>query len=190
MLVAGVSEQAPAGLLVRVDAVRGNTVEATEAGLGDALQQGEFRAEQWFAPEQVADLQLAPGVTAPPTAPEAGKGTSVGPAAMLLGEGMAWHYSVDQSPAPGVRIQGEAHFNAGCGVDAGISLTDGPWFWAGCELHEATGLDVTVAQGAAGVGETFRLADFSLTPIVFTIESTSIVAVCFALLGKYVWTYR
>jgi hypothetical protein len=178
VLVAGVSTQAPAGLLVRVDAVRGNTIEATEASLGDALQQGEFRTEQWFAPEQVTETRLAPGVTALPRAPEGGKGTTTGPAALVLGEGMAFGpYGVDVSPAPGVRITGTAFFNAGCGLDAGLSLTSGPWFWTGCELHQATGLSVTVAAGALGVGQTYRLADFDLTPIVFTIAGIPIVIV-------------
>jgi hypothetical protein len=179
VLVAGVTDATPTGLLVRVDAVEGSTIRATEASLGDAITSGEFRAQAWLEPDDVVKADLAPGVTALPEAVELGRGSAAraGAPSNWLSQGLAWHYAVDESPAPGVHLEGEAHFNAACGMDAGISLTDGPWFWAGCYLQQGTGLDVAVAKGAAGVGQTFTLADFDLEPIVFTIGPVPIVVV-------------
>lgn len=151
VLVGGVSPSAPAGFLVRVDSIEGNTVLATEAGLGDALAQGEFRAERSFTAKDVTSSELAPGVTRMPgptagsnTTAGANKGTSVavGPeqAGGVLGEGMDFHYAVDVEHAPGVHIVGEIHFSAGCGVDGGLTywhgIPDGAWFDAGCHVRQ------------------------------------------------------
>lgn len=179
VLVAGVTDATPTGLLVRVNSVEGTTILASEASLGDAVSSGEFRAQAWLEPEDVVKADLAPGVTALPEAVELGRGSAAraGAPGNWLSNGLAWHYAVDESPAPGVHLEGEAHFNAACGMDAGISLTDGPWFWAGCYLQQGTGLDVAVAKGAAGVGQTFTLADFDLEPIVFSIGPVPVVVV-------------
>ncbi len=179
VLATGVTPATPAGLLVRVEAVEGTTITAREASLGEALEQGEFRAEQWLEPDDVVTADLAPGVTALPEPVELGRGTSAraGQPQDWLSQGLAWHLDVDESPSPGVHLTGKAHFNAACGMDAGISLTDGPWFWAGCYLQQGTGLDVTVAKGAAGVGQTYRLADFDLQPITFFVGPVPVVLV-------------
>jgi hypothetical protein len=179
VLVAGVTDATPTGLLVRVDAVEGTTITATEASLGDALESGEFRAEAWLEPEDIVEAQLAPGVSALPEAVEVGRGTAArsGVEDNWLSTGLAWHYAVDKTPAAGVHLSGEAHFNAACGMDAGVSWDLDPWFWAGCYLQQGTGLDVEVAKGAAGVGETFKLADFDLKPIVFTVGPVPVVLV-------------
>src|SRR5665648_341513 len=93
VLVSGIAPAAPNGFLVRVTEVDGDVVLADEAGLGDALGQGEFRVEQQFTADQVTDSELTPGVTRLPDV-AGGGGTSVAPGS-LLGEGMAFNYGVD-----------------------------------------------------------------------------------------------
>ena len=180
VLVSGVSKAAPAGFLVRVTSVDGNVLRATEAGLGDALTQGEFRAERKFTASQVTKSELTPGVTRLPSAAGA-KGTAVKPA-MLLGEGLDFHYGVDVTPVAGVRIQGEAHFSAGCGVDGGLTywegiIPDGAWFDASCHLDQAAKFEVSVSSGAAGLNGSYQLAKEVLDVIYFQVGPVPVVIV-------------
>jgi len=130
---------------------------------------------------QPGDVQRAhPGVTRMP-AGSGGKGTSVEPA-MLLGEGLDFHYGVDVSPIPGVRIQGEAHFSAGCGVDGGLTywegiVPDGAWFDASCHLDQAAKFDVSVSSGAAGLNGSYQLAKEILDVIYFQVGPVPVVIV-------------
>ena len=172
VLVSGVSPAAPTGFLVRVDRVDGNAVLASEATLGDALAQGEFRVEQQFTADQVASSELTPGVTRLPDV-AGGGGTSLAPAS-LLGEGLAFHYGVDVTPVPGVRITGVAHFSAGCGVDGGLTywegiVPDGAWFDASCHLDQAAQFEVSVSAAASGLAGSYQLAKEYLTPIYFQV---------------------
>ena len=180
VLVSGIAPAAPNGFLVRVTEVDGDVVLADEAGLGDALAQGEFRVEQQFTADQVTDSELTPGVTRLPDV-AGGGGTSVAPG-YLYGEGMAFHYGVDVTPAPGVRITGEVHFSAGCGVDGGLTywegiVPDGAWFDASCHLDQAARFDVSVSSPADGAGGSFQLAKEYLTPIYFQVGPVPVVIV-------------
>jgi hypothetical protein len=180
VLVSGISQAAPTGFLVRVTSIDRNILLATEAGLGDALAQGEFRAERKFTASQVTASELAPGVRQLP-AVSGGKGTSVMPKS-LLGEGMEFHYGVDVTPVPGVRIQGEVHFNAGCGVDGGLTywegiVPDGAWFDASCGLDQAAKFEVTVSSAAAGLNGSYQLAKETLGVIYFQVGPVPVVIV-------------
>ena len=64
VLASDVTKALPNGLLVKVTKVDGGTVLATEAALGDALEQGEFLVEKQFTAADIRGMALAPGVTA------------------------------------------------------------------------------------------------------------------------------
>ena len=197
VLVSGVSTAAPAGFLVTVDSIEGNTVLATEAGLGDALAQGEFRGERAFTPKQITASELTPGVTRlsgpgpatsslPGTGPTSGgsKGTAVrlgldlGNA--LLGEGMDFHYGVDVTPTAGVHIVGEVHFSAGCGVDGGLTywhgIPDGAWFDASCHLRQGAKFDLSVSAPAGGT-TSHQLAKEVMDVIYFQVGPVPVIIV-------------
>ena len=197
VLVSGVSPAAPAGFLVSVDAIEGTTVLATEAGLGDALAQGEFRGERAFTPTQITSSALTSGVTRlpgpgpatsslPGTGPTSsgGKGTAVrvGPSlsATLLGEGMDFHYGVDVTPTPGVHIVGEVHFSAGCGVDGGLTywhgIPDGAWFDASCHLRQGAKFDLSVSAPAGGT-TSHQLAKEVMDVIYFQVGPVPVIIV-------------
>jgi hypothetical protein len=197
VLVSGVSPAAPAGFLITVDAIEGTTVLATEAGLGDALAQGEFRGERAFTPTQITSSSLTSGVTRlpgpgpatsslPGTGPTSsgGKGTAVrvGPSlsTALLGEGMDFHYGVDVTPTPGIHIVGEVHFSAGCGVDGGLTywhgIPDGAWFDASCHLRQGAKFDLSVSAPAGGT-TSHQLAKEVMDVIYFQVGPVPVIIV-------------
>lgn len=144
VLASDVTDALPSGLLVKVTAVDGNTVLATEATLADALEQGEFLVEQEFTPSQVRSIELAPGVTATgdtalATASAGGMGTAVpGRAADLAdvflseaqarrlvtgeGGGLAFNFDItDVELTEGVVANGHVGFDVGCGAYGGLT---------------------------------------------------------------------
>ncbi len=173
VLAAGVSAATPDGLLVRVTDVSGETVTATEAALGDAVKQGEFRGEQAFTDADIRSQSLPPGVSVVPhdlTAQGVGK--------QALGITVKANHT---QLAPGVYADGQATFQLSCGAYGGLTykyyvIPNGVKFQATCQVTQSLALDVT---GAAGVtlDKQVSLGSFTFSPITFFIGPVPVVLV-------------
>lgn len=145
VLASDVTPTLPHGLLVKVTRMDGGTVLATEAALGDALEQGEFLMERQFTAADIQRMTLAPGVTA--TGETALAAASVGgqgagiplPATKLAsrvltdaqangrviagdGGGLAFGYDMTNVDlGSGAVANGHVGFEVGCGSYGGLT---------------------------------------------------------------------
>ncbi len=145
VLASDVTPTLPHGLLVKVTEVDGGTVLATEATLGDALEQGEFLMERQFTAADIQAMTLAPGVTATgetalAAASVGGAGTGIPlPATELAsrvlndaqangrvvagdGVGLAFGYDMTNVDlGSGAVANGHVGFEVGCGSYGGLT---------------------------------------------------------------------
>ena len=192
MLVAGVSAATPAGLLVEVTAIDGSTVQATEASLGDALEQGEFLMEQQFTPADVTSVEFAPGVvesTEAQALPASSGGSAGSPAlgqeAPRPGVGLGFNYTIDVEIVTGVRATGSVGFDIGCGAYGGLTwkkvwgvpvYPNGVYFEAKCGASQQGAVTLTGSAGLS-VEKHYDLAFVTLTPLTFVIGVVPVVLV-------------
>ena len=168
VLVADAGETTPNGLLVKVTGIGGSTVSATEAALGDALKQGEFRGTFALSPDEVRSQTLARGVSLRDPA--------------LAAQGADFTFKLDHVElAEGVYADGQVSFAAGCGVGGGLTydwfiIPDGVWFEASCGVSESAALEVT-AQKSASLSKDVQIAAFELNPVTFMLGPVPVVVV-------------
>lgn len=158
VLASGAQAKAPYGFLVKVTSLTGTAGHAVEATLGDAVEQGEFRGEEQMDPAKATDISLATGVTRAPTFGSAPlqrfadtPSSLLSPYAPMLPQntGNSYDYNVDTNQS-GVHFTGSLHFDASCGVSAGLTykwhiIPNGAYFIAGCGINESVAVDITVA---------------------------------------------
>lgn len=198
VLVSDVTPTLPNGLLVKVTAITGNTVKATEATLGDALEQGEFRVERAFTPADVRSVELAPGVTATgPTAaataqgaaPRNGIGARRGTLAQVLAGdpgGLGFGFDVDHVElADGVYADGHVGFDVSCGAYGGLTwetylgvpvYPDGVYFQAKCGVTQDASLSISATQ-AASLEVAKQIGTINLDAITFFVGPVPIVLI-------------
>jgi hypothetical protein len=171
VLVADVSDATPAGLLVTVTQIDGNSVHAEEAGLGDALEQGDGSVEKQFNGSDIAEEVLAAGVT--PIA----HGIAHMTGGSMQGEGdKEFNFAIDHVEiADGVFADGVASFDMGCGAYAGVSWEEyfgipiypnGVYFEAKCGASQAGALTISATK-STDVSYSKEIASFALDPITF-----------------------
>ncbi|MBI4882642.1 MAG: hypothetical protein HY826_01150 [Actinobacteria bacterium] len=197
VLASDVAPAMPNGLLAEVVAVAAEaadgsvTVQAVEASLSDALEQGELVVEQDFTPADVRGETLAPGVTAIPAAAglqSAGGGASRAFSPLSRGrvEGLAFAYSVDHTEiAPGVFADGSVAFDIGCGAYAGLTYEtvfgvpvypNGVAFEAKCGASQSGSIQIT-SQVTQEVSSSAVIAELNLEPITFFVGPVPVVLV-------------
>ena len=173
VLAAGVSAATPDGLLVKVDSLNGGSVQATEARLGDAVKQGEFRGEQDLTEADIRSQSLRPGVSvAPPTLGAQRVGAQ--------GVGITVKANHTQL-LPGVYADGQATFNLGCGAYGGLTyswgiIPTGVKFQASCQIDQTLAMDITGAAGLS-LDKEVTLGSFTFSPITFFIGPVPVVLV-------------
>jgi hypothetical protein len=192
VVAAGVTSATPQGLLVRVTDIDGLVVDATEASLGDALEQGEFLVEREFGAADVVDSELATGVSAiDPGAlsPSAGGGApgrpSAGGDALQPGMGLAFNYKVDTELVTGVRATGEVGFDVGCGAYGGLTwkkvwgvpvYPNGVYFEAKCGVTQVGSITLTASAGVS-IDKHVTLAVVNLSAITFFVGPLPVVLI-------------
>lgn len=171
VLNSGVTKHTPNGLLVKVTAIEGTTVMATQASLLDALVQGEFWVEQAFDGSKLrAKPTLAPGVKVLPRKRGLRKTGGALPAFDELS--LPGTLSVQVEPVDGVTVTGTLDFGAGCGLDGGVA-----WMEISCRAWEEASL--TVHSDSAGPKSTSRyvLGYFPLAAVPIPIGPLVLVVV-------------
>jgi hypothetical protein len=179
VIAAGVTEATPAGLLVTVASIDGLTVEATEATLLDALEQGDGVVEQTFTQKDVASVELAPGVSAIGTGVAHRTGSS-----SSVGEALAFNYNLENVEiADGVFADGSISFDIGCGAYAGLTwetafgvpiYPNGAYFEAKCGASQSGSVAVRATE-SVDVNDSTEVAAIDLDPITFFIGPVPIV---------------
>lgn len=171
VLVAGVSPQTPGGLLVTVTGFEGSTVLAVEAGLGDALEQGDGSVEKQFTAADIGTQTLAPGVSALGSAAV----HRIGEAKQGPGD-KEFNFAIDHVQiADGVYADGVASFDMGCGAYAGVSWEEyfgipvypnGVYFEAKCGASQSGSITVSATK-TVQANYSKQIANFTLDPITF-----------------------
>lgn len=182
VLVSGVLPAAPYGFLVKVTSLSGTSGHAVEATLGDAIAQGEFRGTQKLDPARATDVSLTPGVTRSPTfgtKPLKLAGNKLVGDVLPQNVNNSYDYDVNVEKY-GVRFTGFLHFDADCGVSAGLTykwkiIPNGAYFVAGCWMNENVSIDVTVATTQKL--DPIELAVVTLGTITFFIGPVPVVIV-------------
>lgn len=176
VLNAGITATTPEGLLVKVISIDGLVVRAVQAGLSDALVQGEYWVERAFSPDRLrGDPVLAPGVKfVPRVSPTAGKGSLAMPDfdVSLPGE-----LSIDVEPVSGVHLSGAVDFGAGCGLDGGVGGSDIAWVETSCHAWEKARLNVSSTGAGAGDSTEYPVADIPLAGFVIPIGPLVVVVI-------------
>jgi hypothetical protein len=171
----------PYGLLVKVTAIDGTIIEATEATLRDALEQGEFVVEKSFSPSDVTGESLLEGVTAVPASSSLlahGGDSRVAPGGTNEGPGLAFNYGVtDVEIAPGVIAGGSVGFDIGCGAYASLSWTLDVYFEASCGVTQSGSIQITSEFVGAVIETQKKIATLDLAPITFWVGPVPIVLV-------------
>lgn len=175
VLNSGITPTTPDGLLVKVTAIDGSTVRAVQAGLPDALEQGEFWVERAFTPDQLrGEPKLAPGVKfVTRVGPSATKGTHAVPSfdVSLPGE-----LSLDVEPVSGVQLSGSLDFGVGCGLNGGVG-TDIAWMETGCRAWQKAALQINAAATGPGGATDYFVADIPLAGFVIPIGPIIVVVI-------------
>lgn len=185
VLVAGVTSATPNGLLVRVRSVKGTTVQASEASLGEALKEGEFQLERTFTPNQIQAQNLLAGVTVvtQSAAPAAARNRND---QNLRAQALGFHLAIDHVQlAPGVHADGSIDFNAACGAYGGLTwrrvagvpvYPNGVSFDAKCGVEQSAQLKLTAGAGLS-ISNEVSLGSITLQPIVFAVGPLPVVLV-------------
>ncbi|QEO10112.1 hypothetical protein [Protaetiibacter larvae] len=185
VLGAGVTASTPAGLLARVTAIAGTTVQASEASLGDALVQGEFLVERAFGAADVVSTDLADGVTLG-VRPNAAGGAPGQPGTARAKEvGGSLPLTIDVDLVAGVHATGTVELGLTCGAYGGLTwqkfaghkvYPNGIYFDARCTASETASAAITVGSGSTIEART-ELGAIDLSPISFWIGPVPVVLV-------------
>lgn len=171
VLVGRDSAATPNGLLVKVKSLSGTTIQATEATLGDAVAQGEFRGEQVLTRGNVRGAQLLPGLSL--VQPSGVQGQALTAQALSL---QVNHVQV----APGVYFDGNVNLNLDCGAYGGLTYTlfipTGVKFNASCALDQNLALQVSSSVNVS-VNKEYLLGQLNFNPIIFFIGPVPVVLV-------------
>lgn len=185
VLASDVAPHVPYGLLATVTAVddpgeSGTVVHATEATLGDALEQGEFLIEQAFQAADIAGQDLLPGIELDTGVQAAGE------RGVVSASGSGFALTIKHAELiPGVYADGGVSFSAGCGAYGGVTwkkkfgipiYPNGVYFEAKCGVEQSGNITVS-ASYAAAVSKNVRVATFTLTPITFVVGVVPVVLV-------------
>jgi hypothetical protein len=170
VLNSGITPSTPNGLLIRVTAITGHTVQAVQATLRDALVSGEFWIEHTFKPDQLRGKPtLAPGVTMVPRTTAGGtKGSSVRAVVPSINDvSLPGALKISVTPVTGVTLTGSLDFGAGCGLDGGVGGSDIAWIEVSCHAWEQAGLSVSADANGLQVKKDYPIADipFAAFPI-------------------------
>jgi hypothetical protein len=186
VVVAGVSDATPNGLLATVTAIDDTTVLATEATIGDALRQGEFRVEKSFSSSDVTSEISAPGVTGGSSIGTSGSGgTHRKSFAVPRADGFGFNYSLDTDIADGVHATGTVGFDIGCGAYGGLTwkkvwkvpvYPNGVYFEAKCGVTQDGALTITGTAGKT-LDQSYEVTRLSLEPISFFVGPVPVVLV-------------
>ena len=181
VLAAGVSDATPAGMLVTVTSVDGSTVEAIEATLGDALEQGDGAVEKQFGLSDVASVELASGVTATGSSVAHRSGDS-----SAADGGLDFNYSLDNVEiGDGVFADGSISFDIGCGAYGGLTYEtvlgvpvypNGAYFEAKCGASQAGSIAIRATE-TVDVSDSTEVASIDLDAIYFLVGILPIVLV-------------
>ena len=177
VLNSGVTPSTPNGLLVKVTAISGTTIEAVQGTLQDALVQGEFWIERTFTPDQLrGEPKLATGVKVTTARKHANRRPLPdAPLPAFDQIGLPGSLSIDVEPAAGVHVTGSLDFGAGCGLDGGVNASDIAWVEVSCHAWESAGLSVTASQTGVRKAERYFLADFPMAAFPIPIGPVIIV---------------
>ena len=189
VLVADVSPSTPVGLLATATSIEGVVVHATEAGLADAIKQGEFLMEQQFTAADVRSQVLAPGVVSrdPGIQPQAFGGSARTGVSMSpsLGGNFGFNYAIDSEIVAGVRAVGNVGLDLGCGAYGGLTwkkvwgvpvYPNGVYFEAKCSATQDGALTLVGSAGIS-VEKSVQVAQINLSPITFFIGPVPVVLV-------------
>lgn len=149
VLASDVTQAAPTGLLAVVTDLNGNSGQAREASLPDALVNGAvFAAVEFDAAKARGAGEARRGVgrtfaAATPTGPDVAV-----PLSKTLHQGFGYELHVDED---GVKVDGAVSFGVGCEFGIGVVkkykvIPAGVWFDAGCGVQQSGSLDVTVDE--------------------------------------------
>lgn len=166
VIVATASASTPDGLLVRVSKLSGNTVYATEAGLGAAIKQGSFAKTFDLLPADVRSQQLRPGVT--PLLQSAGS----------TGIDKKFEYELKKTElVEGVTAEGKVSFKLQCGISGDIDIVPPDVdFHAGCGVSQYSKLDVK-ASAAKTYNKQVEIAKVNLEAKVIMVGPVPVVLV-------------
>lgn len=163
VLNAGITATTPNGLLVRVTAIDGNRVSATQATLPDALVQGEFWVEQAFSPDQLrGEPVLADGVKVVPHRTKGLRKSAPGVLPRFDQLSLPGELSIDTEPVSGVHVSGSLDFGAGCGLDGGVGGPDIAWMEISCQAWESASLSVVSTTDGPVSAERYPIGYFPL----------------------------
>jgi hypothetical protein len=181
VLNAGVTQKTPHGLLVKVTAVRGTAVDAVQARLQDALQQGEFRVEKAFTVDDiVGDVKLSPGVTYGKVTPGVLRGGQSGPGPLprsMLEASLKAPLSLDVEPVDGVKVSGSLDFGVGCGIDGGANASDLVWLELSCKAWQAASIKVSSTKDTFASNNRYPLAIIPIAVIPIPVGGLLVVVV-------------
>ncbi|HEY3407567.1 MAG TPA: hypothetical protein VGK53_05275 [Propionicimonas sp.] len=178
VLNAGITQQTPSGLLVKVTAIDANRITAVQATLQDALVQGEFWVERAFGPDQLRGTpKLAPGVTIAPREASGLRRPLPGAIPAFDQLSLPGKLEIDTSPVSGVHLGGTLDFGAGCGLDGGVGGSDIAWMEISCKAWESASLSVESSRSTPVSKKDIFLADFPLAGIVIPIGPVIVVVI-------------
>ena len=165
--------------------IEGSSIQATEATLSDALEQGEFVAEQAFSPSDVTGESLLAGVTAIPASSSllghGGGNARAVPRRVDQFANLAFSYGVEHVEiSPGIFVDGSVAFDVGCGAYGGLTygtiFPDGVYFEAKCGVSQSGSVQLS-SEYTGAASESKVIATLDLTPITFFIAFVPIVLV-------------